>query len=452
MIGFAWLTIRQAQEALRKGCLDEAHRLLAQSTVRGHKRFWDLRQQVVRGYIERGERNLRRDNPEGAWHDLLQAEQFDQDITEAIRLRQALERLALAQVRAMLEAGEPLRAAEVANRLGQRTTRHSELGHLEEAAQVWLTAREQAGRGELSQALENLDRVRRLQAGPLPAVETYRAELVGHREVLPALEGQLHEAVQGARWREVLERADRILALAPHHPEARKARARAWKTADHATVAMPSPAEPEASATGGIAQVTGDDPNKRFMLWIDGIGGYLVCLTTRITLGQAAPDNGVDVPLFADVSRLHAAVSRDTEGYLVEAIRPVLVNGNPVDKALLRPNDRVTLGTSCQFLFRQPAAVSTSARLDLVSGHRLPLAVDGVLLMADTLLLGPGPQVHVQIQDLKQTVVLYRNKNSLAIRWPGPFLIDGQKAQERGQLAPNSTVMGEDLAFSFEPY
>ena len=96
------------------------------------------------------------------------------------------------------------------------------------------------------------------------------------------------------------------------------------------------------------------------------------------------------MPLFADVSRLHAEVSRDGEGYVLESTRGVQVNGAAAARAVLKCGDRVTLGATCQFVFRQPVPISPSARLELVSGHRLPLAVDGVLLMADNLILGPG--------------------------------------------------------------
>src|SRR5262249_34292592 len=137
--------------------------------------------------------------------------------------------------------------------------------------------------------------------------------------------------------------------------------------------------------------------------------------------------------------------------YLLEAMRPGQVNGQPVEKALLRPNDRVTLGTTCQLQFRQPVPVSATARLDLTSGQRLPLAVDGVLLMADTLLLRPGEQVHINVPDLKQPVVLYRHKDGLGVRCPGPLLIDGQRCQERGLLRPASSVSGEDFSFALEP-
>src|SRR5208337_719598 len=108
------------------------------------------------------------------------------------------------------------------------------------------------------------------------------------------------------------------------------------------------------------------------------------------------PDTQVDIPLLADVSRLHAHLVRDAEGYLIEAVRPVQVNNKPVARAMLHDNDRVTLGSSFQFLFHQPVPLSVSARLEIVSGHRMSLAVDAVLLMGETLILGPGTQSHVQ--------------------------------------------------------
>ena len=147
MLGFAWLTLRQAQEALRNGRLEEAHRLLSQSAAQGHKRSWELLQQVVRGFVERGERHLRHDDPEAAWHDLLQAEVLDRGSMEAERLREALVRLGLAQVRALLEAGDPGRAADAASRLCNRSVRQAELQMLDDAARGWLTAREQSASG-----------------------------------------------------------------------------------------------------------------------------------------------------------------------------------------------------------------------------------------------------------------------------------------------------------------
>jgi hypothetical protein len=447
MLGFAWLALRQAQEALKNGRLEEAHRLLCQSAAQGHKKSFELLQQVVKGFVERGERQLRRDDAEAAWHDLLQAEQLDRDNRDADRLRQALVRLGLAEIRALLQAGEPGRASETIGRQRERSVRQPELLLLDEAAKGWLQARDQAARGEFARALDLTERVRRLLPGTVEPLNRFRAELEGHRDRFAELVKRLHEASEAARWREVLDLADQVLAVAPQHPEARRARGLAWKSVEPVTVITAPPA--------AVPQQPGPDsridPPVRFLLWVDGVGGYLVCLGNRVTLGQATPDGYVDVPLYADVSRLHAALTRENGSYVLEAMRPAQVNGQAAEKALLRSNDRITLGAACQLQFRQPAPVSASARLDLTSGQRLPLSVDGVLLMADTLLLGPGPQVHVTVPDLKQPVVLYRHKDGLGLRCPGPFVIDGQRGQERGLLRPTSSASGEDFSLALEP-
>src|SRR5581483_6581341 len=126
---------------------------------------------------------------------------------------------------------------------------------------------------------------------------------------------------------------------------------------------------------------------------------------------------------------------RDPEGYVLEAVRPVQVNGTATNKALLRNEDRVTLGRNCQFRFRVPAPLSATARLDLVSGHRVPMGVDGVLLMADTLTLGDEPRAHVSVPDLPGSLVFFRRRDGLGLRHGGNVRVNGKPAAERGPLA-----------------
>jgi hypothetical protein len=465
MLGFAWLTIRQAKEALRTGRLEEAQRLLGQPAASGHRGVGELLVQLARGFVERGERRLKNDDAEAAWRDLLQAEGLQTAEKSCDRLRQALTRLGVAEVRALLQAGEVSRAEEAVTRLRQRGVRAPELQVLEEAVRGWLRSQDLAGRGEFAQALDAVDRVRRLLppppppdvgrianpsygvSGGVPVLEEFRADLVRRQLTFAGLLVRLHEAADNARWGEVIEVAEQVLAAAPQHAEARKARARAWKAVEPVTVSMVPP------ATGAVREdaLACEGLPPRFLLWIDGVGGYLVCLGTRLTFGQATPDAHVDVPLVADVSRLHATLGRDAEGYVLEAVRPIQVNGQEVTRALLRPGDRVTLGTSCQFQFRLPVPVSGTARLDLVSGHRLPAAVDAVLLMADTLVLGSETQVHIAVPDLTSPVVLFRHKDGLGVRHHGGLVINGQKSPGRGVLPQHATVAGDEIAFAIEP-
>jgi hypothetical protein len=204
-----------------------------------------------------------------------------------------------------------------------------------------------------------------------------------------------------------------------------------------------------------VTQVTEPNPGPgetatQYLLWVDGVGGYLICLSHRVTLGQTNPSAPVDVALLADVSRHHATIQRDPEGYSLEAVRRLQLNGKPTERALLRSGDRITLGNSCQLQFWQPVPASTSARLDLVSGHRFVQPVQAAILMADTLVLGPGSQGHIPVPELTQPLIVYRNRGGLAVRAPGTLSVGSQTFRERAPLEPGTTVCTEHVALALD--
>jgi hypothetical protein len=445
MLGSGWLTLRQVRAALQNGRLEEAQQLLGQPSARGHRKSWALLADLTCGYIERGGRHLRQGNPAGAWDDLARAEQLAPTDAGARMFREELTRLGFLKLQEHLEAGEPQRAVEALARLGERAAVHTEYRPLEDAVKDWLLTIELADRGEFGLAMQMFARVRRT-VPTAAGVEQFQMNIEERQRQFNAALPPLHEAVDQRRWRDVLPLAEAVLAVAPQHSEARTAKSRAWHSKAPETMNV----GPQADAdTEPVEPPTA--PPKRFLLWIDGVGGYLICLGPRVTFGQATADGSVDVPLLADVSRLHATVARDGEGYVVDSIRPLQVNGLTVTKATLASGDRVTLGAACQFRFTLPVPVSTSARLELVSGHRLPVSVDGILLMAETLVLGPGPQAHVPMPDVAKDVLLYRHKDGLGVRYAGPYRVNGRPAEEREGLPPNATVTGPDFSFAVEP-
>jgi hypothetical protein len=227
MLGTAWLTLRQAQAALKNGRLEEAQRLLHQSGTQGHRRSHDLLQQVGQGYVERGVRRLAQNDAEAAWIDLLRAEQVG--LTEsAAPLRQNLTRQAVSEVQARLEAADPARAAETAALLRERLVRQPELQTLEEVARDWLEAQKLADRGEFAAALQMVERLRH-NGREISSLERFSQELQRRQTACSANLVQLQEAVAAGHWREVIARADQVLATAPQHVEARHLRARAWQ-------------------------------------------------------------------------------------------------------------------------------------------------------------------------------------------------------------------------------
>jgi FHA domain len=201
-----------------------------------------------------------------------------------------------------------------------------------------------------------------------------------------------------------------------------------------------------------LARVDATGPKGRFLLWVDAVGGYLVCLDDRIVLGRAGPDSHADVPLMGDLSRNHATLVRNGEAYLLQAHHASFVNGKPVvDQAVLHDGDVIRLGSTVELEFRQPSPVSATARLSILSRHRLPLAVDGVLLMAETCIVGEALQAHIPAPALKNPVVLYRQAGALWCRAVGAFDVDGRTCGARAPLTLQSSVLGDGFSFSLEP-
>ena len=99
MLGFGWLTLKQADEALRNGRLEEAQSLLTQPQAQGRKGVAERLAKLARALVERAERQQRNNDLDAAWRDLILAEQLLSGDTSPERLRQTLSRLGLAEVR-----------------------------------------------------------------------------------------------------------------------------------------------------------------------------------------------------------------------------------------------------------------------------------------------------------------------------------------------------------------
>ena len=56
-----------------------------------------------------------------------------------------------------------------------------------------------------------------------------------------------------------------------------------------------------------------------------------------------------------------------------------------------------------------------------------------------------------RIAELKQPLVLFRNREGLGVRYPGNFLVDGQRVKDRSVLAATAHVSGEEFSLAIEP-
>ena len=212
-------------------------------------------------------------------------------------------------------------------------------------------------------------------------------------------------------------------------------------------------------STGGSGGVTvvmningaaGMASTARFLLWIDGVGGLLVSTGDRVLLGQAVPGNPVDVPILADIARRHVRIHRE-DRYLLEPLSDVWIRQRPVQSmSVLSDGDTFRLGSGLEMRFRQPHALSATARLEWVSHHRTRPQVDAVLLMADTCVLGPQLHSHVICRDWSQEVVLYRQGGDWMCRCRDGLEVDGRFSSGSQAVTWDSHVRGSDFSFSLE--
>ncbi|WP_152052440.1 FHA domain-containing protein [Tautonia marina] len=486
MLGHWRVVLKQAEESARAGRLDEALALASRADVAEYRQAVVLRGKWARELVHRAARRAEADDLEGALADLASAESFGAapDLLASRRSKLA-DRLA-DDLRTDLATGAPDRVVERLAALADHKLNSPTLRRLREAAEAWKVARTEARRGEFGLAFELLDRADHLAGDDArSALGSYRRELETRQQAASAKADRFYRTLADSpdQWPAILAAAEDLLQTVPDHPAARQARSRAWqqigaigprvptlpqrgstvkgaRTAeirflDDRTLTDPSPASPAPAATAtteaGRTPSRHGGPHGRLLLWADVIGGYLVCLDDEITIGRAGPDSTADLPLLADLARRHAVVVRDGEHYTLRALQPTFVNGRAIDSAPLRDGDLIRLGANVELEFRRPSPISATATLRLMSRHRPPMAIDGVLLMAQSCLIGPTRQCHIAAPKLDQPIVLFRQADTLWCRCPGSFEVDGSPALSRAPLTTSSAVKGEGFSFSLEP-
>ena len=195
------------------------------------------------------------------------------------------------------------------------------------------------------------------------------------------------------------------------------------------------------------------------VVWIDGVGCFWISLAERVTIGGPGspsskpphPRETADLAILSDLKQRHATIVRTGEGYLLEAHGTARVSGREVfERAMLTDGALIELGRSVQWRFRQPSALSLSARLDFVSDHRPTQTVDGFVMLADTCLLGPGDEHHIVCSDWPGQVMLVRQRDELWCRSQLELTVNGHRLGSGQRLRSGETVMGDDLRFRIE--
>ena len=481
MLGQWRVALKQAEDAAHAGRIDEALALASRPDVVDSRSMVRLRDRLGLDLVARSTRRAEADDLAGAIDDLGRAEGLNVAPDLLAKARLALADLVAGEIGVDLDAGDPGRAVERIDGLARQKISNPALRRSRELADAWRLALDEARRGEFARAFDGLDRAARLAGEPIPpALSATRRDVEARRKVAVPAVDRLYAALGDGKWAETLVAAEAVLEVVPEHPAARQARTRAWQqiaAIPPGSTTFPTPTNGrtvavdfvmESSQTPGVAPIAPpaptifaeaapprgpSGPSGRFLLWVDAVGGYLVCLDDAVVLGRAGAEAEADVAVLGDLSRRHAVILRDADGsgYRIRAIKPTFVNGRGVTEAPLVDGDVIRLGSTVELEFRRPSPFSATARLRIVSRHRLPLAVDGIILMAETCIIGSNRQAHIAAPGLDGPVVVYRQGGGLCCRGPGNFEVDGHPCTGRAPITTRSGVLGDGYSFSLEP-
>ncbi len=192
--------------------------------------------------------------------------------------------------------------------------------------------------------------------------------------------------------------------------------------------------------------------NERYMLWIDGVGAWQLSVGTEFLIGALTrEDAAADICLMANLSRQHATLQRIGEDWFIQPHQSTVVSGRTVTRvASLRTGDSICLAERVRLGFRIPSVLSGSAVIDFESHHRPAQTVDGIILMTDTVLLGPRKDHHICCADWPDLVVIYRQEGQMRCRSKAALTVNGERVRDSALLNDGAIVSGEEFRFRIE--
>lgn len=190
---------------------------------------------------------------------------------------------------------------------------------------------------------------------------------------------------------------------------------------------------------------------ERRVLWIDGVGGFLLIEQEEVVIGQAVHGQSVDIGIVGDLSRQAAAIRRSDGDYLLQPLQAAKLNGRVIDRPqLLQDQSEIQLGNRVKLKFHRPSPLSATARLDMASLNRFKPAVDSVLLMSDACILGPNAGSHVLCPTWNSELLLFRHNGSWHFRSLVEVNVGGQQVQGQIPMVAGMRMNGEDFSLSVE--
>src|SRR6185436_5703762 len=278
--------LKEAEVALEQGRLEDSARLLKDGDLPTYLPAQQLLAQVAVKMGARAVLRAKNGELEGAWRDLDAGRNLSGETTDWLTAHKTVMEHALEVAVNHLRGNDFDGAIAQLDKLEKRKPIGGSLTALREVARRLDSARKLSQRGKFADAEAQLLAAAALQ--PNLSFITDQKQLCRERgERCRLLSEQLHRALAASDWTAAVATADSILEFAPENPVARDARKRAWnevgaKVADSRAAGARPGTETQHWPGSGPAKKNAEAEEAerprapRFILWIDGVGGYLV--------------------------------------------------------------------------------------------------------------------------------------------------------------------------------
>lgn len=450
------LKLREVQEAVKANRLDEARVMLREGNLAEFRPAKKVMEDLGNRLATRGRNELGRGETLAGWRDLEAAEQLGVRSETLAPLRDDLVAHSLAEAEKYLAIGDAGSGLERLDELQRRGMTSGKIRELQQIARKVARARDYSREGRYRDA-ERLYAAGVALRPDLTWLEDFRVEAAAKEQLLRGAREDLHRAMAAEDWTAVVTASEAVLDLAPHDAVAGQARTRAWKAvgAKVPSFAGLSPVKSHGDTKVGRAASSTETEiaplAPRFLLWVDGVGGYLVCEGDDLVIGQPASARRVDIPILGDLSQREASIRRCGEGYLLIPNKGARLNGRTVAEAVsLADRAVVEVGNGVRLIFRQPHPYSNSATLQIASTHRTQPTCDGIILMADSVILGAETSSHVVCRDWPADLVLFKRDGELYVRSDCPLEVNGAPYDGETPLPRNAQVVAEQFSMSVE--
>jgi len=291
---------------------------------------------------------------------------------------------------------------------------------------------------------------------------------------------RLQTAAMQNHWTEVNEYCEQILKLAPRQEIALAAKKHALQRIKRQTNAgsrnthvpervtdsnsffqferhedgsySPTPQLPAATETAEELPAAPQREPDSFLVWVDGVGGYLVCTEPVCLIGQALEGTVVSIPLQADLRHRHARLELIAGQHLIQPLGHVTLDNVTKEAAfVILDGQTLGLGEGVRLKYTQPHPLSKTSRLDFVSRHRTQPWSDGVILASQSIILGPNRHNHVYCPRWRNDLIFFCRGDVWYCRRRLPFFVDGKKVERETEIRFTSHISGDDFSLTLEP-